>query len=394
MALPTVFWHDDPSSQRLKEAIGTLAQALGTPLRIIPGYLVLVETPEALPAAQAAPQLFVAQASTVTPPALTATETLPPVTVSAETPLALAATETLPPATVTPPAATRTCEICGAPVGGRWKVCTSPVCQQERKRRYAMKYYQARNAGALSTVTPPALAATETLSPATVSAETPLAATRTCEVCGVPVGGHRKVCASPVCQQERKRRYAMKYHHARNAGTLSTVTPPALIATETLSPATVSAETPLALAATETLSPATVSAETPLALAAETEVGVRPAPFELDWPLAACCRVESGELAGQHHGLGAAPAPGQPQSGGGDDAAAARRETRQGRISAGHRGAYAGRLSGDSLPEEQRRCVLCGKRYAACECVCPCGVKKWRRTENGWLHHVCAGGRR
>jgi len=268
MTLPTVFWRDDPTGQRLKEAIGALTAALGTPVHIIPGYLVLVETPAALPAAQAAPQLFVAQAAGQA------------LTVSAETPAQTVSA-------ATPPAATRACEICGAPVSGRWKVCASPVCQQERRRRYAAKYNHAQSAGKALTVsaeTPPARTATETLPPATVSAETPPAAARACEICGAPVGRRSKVCASPVCQQERKRRYAAKYYHARNAGALSTV----------------SAETPPARTTTETPYLTTVSAETPLALAAETEVGVRPAPFELDWPLAACCRVENGELAGQH----------------------------------------------------------------------------------------------
>lgn len=51
-----------------------------------------------------------------------------------------------------------------------------------------------------------------------------------------------------------------------------------------------------------------------------------------------------------------------------------------------------GSMNGMSLAARSvlRRCVLCGKTYARCQCVCKsCGAKKLTKFGEFWQHHVC-----
>jgi hypothetical protein len=43
-----------------------------------------------------------------------------------------------------------------------------------------------------------------------------------------------------------------------------------------------------------------------------------------------------------------------------------------------------------AIPENLRRCALCGERYYRCQCKCTwCGAKLW--TFHGrWIHHICS----
>jgi len=46
------------------------------------------------------------------------------------------------------------------------------------------------------------------------------------------------------------------------------------------------------------------------------------------------------------------------------------------------------------IPQNQRRCVLCGQLYRSCKCKCTwCGAKKWVLQGDRWSHHVCGGKR-